>query len=82
MKHLHNIYSREDLLKQRQAENFSRKTVSFYRYVIIEDPVVLRDRLYADWFEMGVMGRVYLAKEGINAQISVPEHQVGQEFRI
>lgn len=78
MKHLHNIYSREDLLRQRKAENFTRKTVSFYRYVIIEDPVVLRDRLYADWFEMGVMGRVYLAKEGINAQISVPEHQVGQ----
>lgn len=78
MKHLHNIYSREDLLKQRKAENFSRKTVSFYRYVIIENPHELRDSLYADWYEMGVLGRVYLAKEGINAQISVPEHQVGQ----
>lgn len=78
MKHLHNIYSREDLLKQRQAENFSRKTVSFYRYVIIENPHELRDSLYADWYAMGVLGRVYLAKEGINAQISVPEHQVGQ----
>lgn len=78
MKHLHNIYSREDLLKQRQAENFNRKTVSFYRYVIIEDPQTLRDQLYADWYTMGVLGRVYLAKEGINAQISVPEHRVGQ----
>lgn len=78
MKHLHNIYSREDLLKQRKAENFSRKTVSFYRYVIIENPHELRDTLYADWYAMGVLGRVYLAKEGINAQISVPEPQVGQ----
>lgn len=78
MKHLHNIYSREDLLKQRQAENFNRKTVSFYRYVIIEDPQTLRDQLYTDWYTMGVLGRVYLAKEGINAQISVPEHRVGQ----
>jgi UPF0176 protein len=78
MKHLHNIYSREDLLKQRQSENFSRKSVSFYRYVIIENPHELRDSLYADWYAIGVLGRVYLAKEGINAQISVPEHQVGQ----
>lgn len=78
MKHLHNIYSREDLLKQRKTENFSRKTVSFYRYVIIDEPQTLRDQLYADWYAMGVLGRVYLAKEGINAQISVPEAQVGQ----
>lgn len=78
MKHLHNIFIRDDLLKQRQAENFSHKTVSFYRYVIIENPHELRDSLYADWFALGVLGRVYLAKEGINAKISVPEPQVGQ----
>lgn len=75
---LHNIYSREDLIKQRRAENFNRKTVSFYRYVIIEDTQLLRDQLYADWFELGVLGRVYLAKEGINAQISVPEPNIEQ----
>jgi UPF0176 protein len=73
---LHNIYSREDLIKQRQAENFRRKTVSFYRYVMIENPQNLRDILYEDWFSMGVLGRIYLAAEGINAQISVPEHEV------
>jgi UPF0176 protein len=60
-----------DLLKQ---ENFKRKTVSFYRYVILEDPAKLRDQLYADWIELGVLGRIYLAQEGINAQLSVPEH--------
>lgn len=76
MTRLYNIYSREDLLKQRQAETFKRRTVSFYRYVILEHPSELRDRFYADWFEMGVLGRVYIAREGINAQISVPEHQV------
>jgi UPF0176 protein len=76
MKHLHNIYSKEDLLKLRKAENFSRKTVSFYRYVIIENPQELRDKLYFDWFSMGILGRIYLAKEGINAQISIPEHEV------
>lgn len=76
MKRLHNIHSRDELLKQRKAEDFKRKTVSFYRYVIIDNPQELRDRLYLDWFAMGVMGRVYIAHEGINAQISVPEHQV------
>lgn len=76
MSKLHNIYGREDLLKQRLSERFKRKTVSFYRYVIIENPQETRDQLYLDWFEMGVLGRIYIAREGINAQISVPEHQV------
>lgn len=76
MKHLHNIHSREELIKQRLAEQFERRTVSFYRYVIIDNPNELRDQLYRDWFSMGVMGRVYVAKEGINAQISVPEPKV------
>ena len=76
MKQFHNIYGRAELLKMRAAENFRRKTVSFYRYVIIEDPAILRDKLYEDWSNMGVLGRVYLAKEGINAQISVPEHHI------
>lgn len=76
MTRLHNIYSKEDLLKQRMAETFSRRTVSFYRYVMIDDPQALRDQLYEDWYAMGVLGRIYLAKEGINAQISVPEHKV------
>ena len=76
MKHLHNIHSREELIKQRLAEDFERRTVSFYRYVIIDNPHELRDQLYFDWFSMGVMGRVYVAREGINAQISVPEHEI------
>ena len=38
MKHLHNIHSREELIKQRLAEQFDRRTVSFYRYVIIDNP--------------------------------------------
>ena len=34
----------------------------------------MRDRLYLMWNQLGVFGRVYIAREGINAQISVPEH--------
>ena len=55
-------------------EGFNRKTVSFYRYVIIDAPFDLRDELYLAWNELGVLGRIYLAHEGVNAQLSVPEH--------
>lgn len=55
-------------------EEFRRITLSFYRYVIIENPHELRDELYKEWSELNVFGRTYLAKEGINAQMSVPEH--------
>ena len=55
------------------AEPFKRKTVSFYRYVIIDQPHELRDELYQEWSELNAFGRTYLAREGINAQMSVPE---------
>jgi UPF0176 protein len=49
-----------------------RTTISFYCYFRIEEPAVFRDELYKQQKEMGVMGRIYLAEEGINAQISLP----------
>jgi len=72
-KPLHNIYSKDVLKKQLAAETFKRTTLSFYRYVLISDPHALRDALYEDWQRLGVLGRIYLAREGINAQLSVPE---------
>lgn len=55
-------------------ESFTRKTISFYRYFIIESPVEFRDQLYRDWSGLKCFGRIYIAREGINAQMSVPEH--------
>ena len=49
------------------------RQISFYRYVIIDSPYELRDELYESWKELGVLGRIYLAHEGVNAQLSVPE---------
>ena len=43
---LHNKFGREDLEKQLALENFERTTLSFYKYVIIEDPFALRKKLY------------------------------------
>ncbi len=67
-----NLLSREDALQRVLHESFERQTVSFYRYVRIEDPFALRDQLFDEWSALGVLGRTYLSHEGINAQISVP----------
>lgn len=71
---LHNKYDKETLKKSLIEENFKRITLSFYRYVILNDINVLRDNFYKQLSEIQVLGRIYLAHEGINAQISVPEH--------
>lgn len=71
---LHNIHDKETLQKLLDAETFKRTTLSFYRYTIIDDPQRFRDELYKGFYELGVLGRTYVAKEGFNAQISVPEH--------
>ena len=55
------------------AEPIKRITLSFYRYVIIDTPNEYRDELYKRWDALNVKGRIYVAREGINAQLSVPE---------
>lgn len=62
------------LKRQLKEETFQRKTISFYRYVTITNPQTLRDELFKTWSELQCFGRIYLATEGINAQMSVPEH--------
>jgi UPF0176 protein len=70
---LHNRYSREDLLKKYAAAgHVERRTFSFYRYTKIENPEKLRDEFYEEWTSLGLLGRIYLAQEGINAQLAVP----------
>lgn len=71
---LRNKYGPEQLRARLEAEGFHRTTLSFYRYVRLADPAALRNELYAEWEPLGVLGRIYLAGEGINAQLSVPAH--------
>ncbi|MCE3281030.1 MAG: sulfurtransferase [Bacteroidetes bacterium] len=70
---LHNRVNKKELKKRIQEESIKRITVSFYRYVIIDNPTELRDNLFKKWDAIGVLGRIYVANEGINAQMSVPE---------
>ncbi|MEL7589650.1 MAG: rhodanese-related sulfurtransferase [Prolixibacteraceae bacterium] len=71
---LYNRDSREVLKKRLMEEMFSRTTISFYRYVRFGDPKQIRDLLFMQWSEMNCLGRIYIAREGINAQMSVPTH--------
>lgn len=73
MAFLYNRINKKELKKRLEEDNTPRKTVSFYRYVIIDEPGKLRDSLFKKWSALGAMGRIYLANEGINAQMSVPE---------
>jgi UPF0176 protein len=70
---LHNRISQQELKKRLYEENEPRKTISFYQYFPIDNPKDFRDCLYKNLFNLKVFGRIYVAKEGINAQLSVPE---------
>lgn len=71
---LHNRISNKELKEKLYQENFPRTTISFYQYFTIQDPLAFRDELYKSLNMLQVFGRIYIASEGINAQISVPTH--------
>ena len=70
---LHNRINNEELKALLYQETEPRATVSFYKYYNIAEPTVFRDELYKKLYDLKVFGRIYVANEGINAQISVPE---------
>ena len=70
---LYNSVDRKILKENLIAEPFVRKTISLYRYFIIENPQEFRDNIYREWTELNCFGRIYIAREGINAQMSVPQ---------
>lgn len=73
---LHNRVSQKELKARLYAETEPRTTISFYRYFPIEDPAAFRDDLYIHLNKLNVFGRIYVAQEGVNAQISVPSSNV------
>ena len=75
---LHNRVSQKELKQQLFEEKEPRITLSFYTYAFIEYPRAFRDELYKNFNELKVFGRVYVAYEGINAQMSVPESHFGE----
>jgi UPF0176 protein len=73
---LHNRVSNQELKQKLYEENFPRITISFYQYFTIQDPSIFRDEMYRALNAIKVFGRIYIASEGINAQISVPSYNM------
>lgn len=69
---LRNLLGPDVLRARLEHEGVPRTTLSFYRYVRLLDVGALRHALYREWEALGVLGRTYVAPEGINAQVSVP----------
>ena len=69
---LHNRISRKELKEKILQDPTPRTTVSFYNYIPVPGPDQFRNDLYLRLKELDVLGRIYVAREGINAQISVP----------
>jgi UPF0176 protein len=72
-KELRNTISQEELKRRLAEETEPRITLSFYQYHPIENPQMFRDELFENLERLNVFGRIYVAEEGINAQMSVPE---------
>ena len=70
---LHNRISQKELKQLLYHGTEPRTTLSFYQYAKIDDPKVFRDELYKNLDALKVFGRIYVAHEGINAQLSVPQ---------
>lgn len=72
----HNRVSQAELKKLLYQETTPRTTISFYQYFSIGDTQQFRDELYAALNALKIFGRIYIAGEGMNAQVSVPDEHV------
>ncbi|HLU51583.1 MAG TPA: rhodanese-like domain-containing protein, partial [Flavobacteriaceae bacterium] len=69
---LYNTLSAEERAELIDRAGKQRLTLSFYAYAKIDDPKIFRDALFLAWNPLDVLGRIYVAHEGINAQLSLP----------
>lgn len=71
---LYNRLSANERAKAIQEKGTEYLTLSFYTYAHIKDPHQLRDQLFLGWNNLDVLGRIYVSREGINAQMMVPKN--------
>jgi UPF0176 protein len=76
---LYNTLSAEERAKLIDQAG-QRLTLSFYAYAKIENPTLFRNDLFLKWNKLDALGRIYVATEGINAQMSVPAENI-EAFR-
>ncbi len=69
---LYNTLSAKEREALIEEAGLDRLTISFYKYAHIGNPQIFRNHLFIHWNDLDVLGRIYVAREGINAQLSVP----------
>jgi UPF0176 protein len=69
---LYNTLSAIERATRLEQAGEDRLTLSFYQYAKIGNPELFRNHLFVAWDDLQVLGRIYVAHEGINAQLSVP----------
>ena len=75
---LWNTLNKEELEAKWRESGYKFVTISFYTYAHIANPRLFRDHLFQMWSNLDVVGRTYVANEGINAQIAVPVNNLDQ----
>ncbi|MBT4293499.1 MAG: rhodanese-related sulfurtransferase [Cryomorphaceae bacterium] len=73
---LYNKLSAEERAKIIDENSQERITLSFYKYFNLRNPSLFRDHLFIAFSKLDVLGRIYVANEGINAQLSVPKENI------
>jgi dihydrolipoamide dehydrogenase len=64
---LWNTLNKEELEAYLRTVGHKFVTISFYQYAKIAHPRLFRDHLFLMWSKLDIVGRTYVAKEGINA---------------
>ena len=75
---LYNNLSAKERAELLEKAGEDRLTLSFYQYAKIGNPTIFRNHLFIAWDELDVLGRIYVAHEGINAQLSVPANNFNE----
>ena len=73
---LYNKLSKKERLDLINKAGGKRLTLSFYKYHNIKNPNIFRNYLFVKWNNLNVLGRIYVAHEGINAQLSVHSNKL------
>jgi len=75
---LYNNLSAKERAELIEKAGKDRLTISFYKYTKIGNPEIFRNHMFLAWNDLDVLGRIYVANEGINAQLSVPADNFNQ----
>ena len=73
---LYNRLSNAESIEILENSGEERLILSFYKYFKIKNLSIFRNYLFSSWSKIGVLGRIYVAAEGINAQLSLPKKKL------